>query len=146
MIEACEILCSQHPTNNTRLMTMLARYPRFVHAEHLRSRSFSFSVSSSRAIPVAKNIEEVRSDELRAAPIFWGAEQKGMSAGDEINDIDKKSAQREWSNSALFAVIRATNLTALGVHKSIVNRILEPFLHVNVLVTGTTDGWMNFFG
>jgi hypothetical protein len=31
-------------------------------------------------------------------------------------------------------------------HKSIVNRIIEPYIHVNCLTTGTEKGWLNFFG
>lgn len=161
MIEAKEILCSENPEGD-RLMTMLARYPKFVHGEHLRHRSFSFSVSSSRAIPVAKNLEEVRSDELRAAPVWWGREQKGMQSGEELPDIknpdditsefyrhgrtELETAQNIWRIAAHYAESCAERMAQVGAHKSIVNRILEPFLHVNVLVSGTTAGWMNFFG
>lgn len=145
---------SSNGGDNARLLTVRCRYPKFIHGEHLRHRTFSFSVSSSRAIPVAKNLAEVRSDELRAGPVWWGREQKGMSSGDELDRekiwpapySPKEQAEWEWKMAALDATTRAWNLQQLGAHKSIVNRILEPFLHVNVLVTGTTPGWMNFFG
>ncbi|MDE2426252.1 MAG: FAD-dependent thymidylate synthase [Elusimicrobia bacterium] len=163
-ITARTICDSINPSGN-RVITMLTRYPKFVHGEHLRHRSFSFSVSSSRAIPVAKNLEEVRSDALRAGPIWWGREQKGMQSGEELSDepiaeVDwhgplpderpllskRQLAKEQWRSAALTAAGIAQNLHLRGVHKSIVNRILEPFLHVNVLVSGTTSGWMNFFG
>lgn len=160
-IEA-KIICDSIGEHSPRLVTMLVRYPKFVHSEHLRHRSFSFSVSSSRAIPVAKNLEEVRSDDLRAAPVWWGREQKGMQSGEELPDIknpddvtsefykhgrtELETAKNLWRIAAHYAESCAERMQQLGAHKSIVNRLLEPFLHVNVLVTGTTPGWMNFFG
>lgn len=171
MISARTIVDSVSP-HGSRLFTVLCRYPKFVHAEHCRHRSFSFSVSSSRAIPVAKSLEEVRSDKLRATPVWWGQEQKGMASGEELSDeyafngspvpqsglfaergknavgiqSRKRMAWEDWRRAAHHAADVAEKLKSLGTHKSIVNRILEPFLHVNVLCTGTTDGWMNFFG
>jgi len=148
-------ICDSINLEGSRLITMLARYPRFVHAEHLRHRSFSFSVSSSRAIPVIKNLEEVRSDELRASPVWWGREQKGMQSGEELSNepYDERyqtsplsAANYNWKMAALQSAEIAERLLRIGTHKSIANRLLEPFLHVNVLVTGTTNGWMNFFG
>lgn len=160
MIEST-VICDSIGSQSPRLVTMLARYPKFVHSEHLRHRSFSFSVSSSRAIPISKNLAEVRSDELRAAPVWWGQEQKGMQSGDELSDeldVDPiigpageywsqlRWIQYQWKRAADSAAVRAEIFAKAGVHKSIVNRLLEPFLHVNVLVTGTEPGWMNFFG
>lgn len=158
MIQAQEILCSEN-AQGSRLMTMLARYPKFIHAEHTRHRAFSFSVSSSRAIPVSKNLEEVRDANLRASPVFWAKEQKGMSGFEELDSYEliytgrdgygcseREAAKQQWRTAALHAANNAEHLAKIGAHKSIVNRILEPFLHVNVLVTGTTPGWMNFFG
>ena len=69
--------------HSSRLHTQRWRYPKFLHQESLRHRKlyihdnlaltydpdFSFSVSSSRAIPFAKMLAEARSDELRAAPV-----------------------------------------------------------------------------
>lgn len=145
MIES-KIICDSIGAHSPRLVTMLCKYPKFVHSEHLRHRSFSFSVSTSRAIPVAKNLEEVRSDDLRAAPVWWGREQKGMSSGEELDEGRLYWAKECWRMAALEAANMAEGLVDYDVHKSIVNRVLEPFLHVNVLVTGTHDGWMNFFG
>lgn len=154
---------------NIRLHTQLWRNPKFIHQESLRHRKlyihdflfdydFSFSVSSARAIPFKILLNEVRDDNLRAAPVLWGAEQKGMSPGDELDDEDKfhpenrgyykaKSlAQTIWKEAACSAANKAERLADIGVHKSICNRIIEPFIHVNCLVTATTPGWMNFFG
>lgn len=169
-IEAKIILDSAHPQGDDyRLTTFLLRYPKFIHAEHCRHRMMSLCVSSSRAVPVSKNLEEVRSDELRAGPVYWASEQKGMSGGAELLGMDapgwmqgyhnysgrysgyptsqKSMAQQEWKYSALQAADQAERLVKIGAHKSIVNRLLEPFLHVNVLCTIVAKpGLLNFSG
>jgi len=144
-IEAVTVLDSVSDGGN-RLLTMRCRYPKFVHGEHLRHRALSFSVSSSRAVPVWKNLEEVRSEDLRAGPVWWGREKKGMSSGDKLADASLRTARSTWRSAALTAADAAEKLALAGAHKSIVNRVLEPFLHVNVLVTGAAPGWLNFFG
>lgn len=156
MIEA-SIVCDSISQQNHRLTTFLLRYPKFIHGELMTHRVFSRNASSSRAVPVSKNIEEVRSDALRAAPVYWGAEQKGMASGAELDDsvgsylglngdrvTARKRAQEMWKTAALKAAASADYMVELGIHKSIVNRVLEPFLHINVLVTATE--YMNFFG
>lgn len=141
MIKA-EIICDSIAT--TRLTTFKLRYPRFIHAEFMTHRMISRNASSSRALPVAKLLEEVRSDELRAAPMFWGAEQKGMQTGDELPEYEMFMAQESWKQAALSAAKFAELLAWRGAHKSIVNRLLEPFSHINVVATATE--WDNFFG
>jgi thymidylate synthase ThyX len=155
-----EVVCDSIGRHSPRLTTFWTRYPKFVHAEHMRHRTGSYCVSSSRAIPVSKNLEEVRSDELRAAPVWWGREQKGMASGEELDDLEKRLypslsdkpmtkqelAKEHWKLGALASADYAEALAKIGVHKSIVNRLLEPFLHVNVLVTSCEPGLLNFFG
>lgn len=157
-----EIIADSIGTHSPRLTTMRCIYPKFVHNEHLRHRAFSFSVSSARAIPFKKLVEEIRNDETLAAPAFWGSEQKGMSPGGELSsdktpesyntyyyrhgETEFEAAKRIWSTAAYHATRYAEILADIGVHKSICNRIIEPFIHCHVLVTGTEAGWMNYFG
>src|SRR4051812_16362249 len=171
-MQSAKAVCDSIGEKSPRLHTQLWRYPKFVHQESLRHRliyfedqlrgdfDFSFSVSSSRAIPFKKLLEEVRSNELRAKPVKWGREQKGMTPGDELSrarpvtGVSKQPfgvslhdrAEEIWENAAGVAVEYASQLANLGVHKSICNRIIEPFIHVNCLATATEPGWMNFFG
>lgn len=164
------VVCDSVNPQGSRLHTQRWTAPKFIHQESLRHRQiyfmdflraefdadFSFSVSSSRAIPFQRLLAEVRSDEHRAVPAFWGAEQKGMSPGEELDHYDRdepylklspyKIAQLEWKNAALQAAACAERLSNIGVHKSICNRVIEPYVHVHCLSTATTNGWMNFFG
>lgn len=135
------------------LVTFELRYPKFVHGEFMTHRVISRNASSSRAIPTKRLIEEVRSDEQRAQPIFWGKNQKGMQAAEELDNTqhqrvgcfsDRQWAQYQWKCAANLAADQAEVLMEMGCHKQIVNRLLEPFSHINVVATATE--WDNFFG
>jgi hypothetical protein len=119
-----------------RLITLQLRYPRFIHSEFMTHRAFSRNASSSRAIPVERLIQDVIDDP--AMPVYWGANKPGMQAGEEIG-----SQEYGWLVSRDSAVNCARYLANTGLHKQIVNRTLEPFAHINVLVTATE--WDNFF-
>lgn len=173
-IEAVVVCDSVNPQGN-RLTTFRLRYPKFIHGEFLTHRVFSRNASSSRAVPTARLIEEVRSD-AHAAPVFWGKNQPGMQAAEELDDefecvgysgvvlrdqpatpamkfgstgpspgkTQKALAEITWRQAALSAANNAEYLLNLGTHKQIANRLLEPFSHINVVVTATE--YANFFG
>lgn len=151
MIEAKTVLDSVSPQGH-RLFCVKARYPKFIHGELMTHRVFSRNASSSRAVPTAKLIEEVRSDVLRAGPIHWGAAQKGMGAEEELSDqiasghvySARMLAEGLWAEAAMLAAEKAEQMAALGAAKQLVNRLLEPFSHINVLISATE--WDNFFG
>ena len=139
-ITAKSVLSSISP-EGVRIDTLLLRYPRFIHAEFMTHRQFSRNASSSRAIPVERLIADVENDP--AMPIFWGKNRKGMQAREELGDIEKGCAIDSWLEAKDNAVRAASSMAAGGAHKQIVNRILEPFAHINVVVTATE--WDNFF-
>jgi thymidylate synthase ThyX len=124
-----------------RLTTFQLRYPRFIHAELMTHRVFSRNASSSRAIPVDRMIEDLRRDP--AMPVFWGSNKPGMQAGDEINGIDRVASEGIWLAAMEGAIFHAESLIKRGLHKQIANRILEPWAHINVVVTATD--YENFF-
>jgi thymidylate synthase ThyX len=126
-----------------RLTTMEARYPRFIHSELLTHRTFSRNSSSSRAVPIRKMIDAVRTDP--AMPVWWGRNQAGMQALEEIGDDARALAQAEWQRALEDALIHAERLAKsdINLHKQLVNRILEPFAWITVIITATE--WANFF-
>lgn len=124
-----------------RLTTFQLRYPRFIHAELMTHRVFSRNASSSRAIPVERMIEDLRRDP--AMPVFWGSNKPGMQAGGELPKEQMDSAARSWLLAMQWAISHAENLIEIGLHKQIANRILEPWAHINVVVTATD--YENFF-
>lgn len=124
-----------------RLTTMQLRYPRFIHSELMTHRVFSRNASSSRAIPVERLIADVMRD--TAMPIHWGKNQKGMQAHEELDATERSRGRAMWRTARNRAIEQAERLHGLGAHKQIVNRLLEPFSHINVVITATA--WDNFF-
>ena len=150
MTITAQIIADSISPEGIRLTTMQLRYPRFIHAEFMTHRVFSRNASSSRAIPVAKMIEDLRRDP--AMPVYWGSNKPGMQAGEEIPETEnyngitlrpRKMAQSEWLAAMEEAIEAVEALLELNLHKQIANRILEPWAHINVVVTATD--WANFF-
>lgn len=124
-----------------RITTFQLRYPRLVHSELMTHRVFSRNASSSRAIPVAKMLEQVRNDP--AAPYVWTTNKPGMQ-GDIVTDPELIAKYDQmWIEAAHQAANNAEVLMKEGLHKQVVNRILEPFQWISVIVTATE--WDNFF-
>lgn len=124
-----------------RLTTMQLTYPRFIHAEFMTHRVFSRNASSSRAIPVAKMIEQVRTNP--AMPVHWGKNQPGMQAHEAFTGKDAAACEKAWRVAASNAAGVAEAMNTFGLHKQVANRILEPFQWIHVIVTATE--WENFF-
>lgn len=162
--------------NGKRLTTLELTYPRWIHAEGrthrqiaideeddgviygtgvpeaefrtpsiMEDKNLSRNASSSRAIPVKTMIREVM--ERPAIPLFWGANQKGMQAGAECDELvmfewTKLDREAAWLRGRDQMVRLAQAFADAGYHKQIVNRLLEPWGHIKVVATATE--WDNF--
>lgn len=131
-----KLLLDSVSPSGSRLTTWVLKYPRFVHAELLTHRQFSRNSSSSRAIPTKRLIHDVIEDP--AMPVHWGKNQSGMQAKEEITGDDRKDVMAWWLSARDDAVKNAEALMKLGCHKQIVNRIIEPWMHITVIVSTTT--------
>ena len=127
--------------NGERITTLQLRLPRFILAQLNTHRAFSRNTASSRAIPTSKLLEMVKNDAVQ--PVYWGKNQAGMQASEEVDAETKEKALQEWQLAALNASKTAEKLLELGLHKQIANRILEPFMWAETIVTATE--WDNFF-
>lgn len=127
--------------DGNRLTTMSLRYPRFIHSEFMTHRVFSRNASSSRAIPIERMIQDVIDDP--AMPVAWGTNKPGMQAGPEGDNHYIIDCKDRWLTACEDAVENAERMASYGVHKQIVNRLLEPFSHISVVVSATE--WQNFF-
>ncbi|NUS01975.1 MAG: hypothetical protein HOV97_05360 [Nonomuraea sp.] len=132
------------------IVSVQATGQRFILSELNTHRSLNKNSASSRAIPFPKQVQKII-DNL-AYPEAWASEQKGMQGGGEIEHIEdwvaedgvsRPGARTLWERASAQAIWMARDLAALGVHKSIVNRLLEPFMWHTVVLTGTA--WENFF-
>lgn len=133
---------SKHRSSNNELATLQVTFPRFILPEFNTHRVFSRNFSSSRAIPTAKLLEQVRTNP--AMPIHWGKNQSGMQAHEELEVDALIEANNIWLSAAQKAADKAEAMASVGAHKQIVNRILEPYLYVTGIVSSTE--WHNFFG
>lgn len=140
MIEAKIVEDSISPTG-IRLTTFVLTYPRFIHSEFMTHRMFSRNASSSRAIPVKKQIDMVIDNP--AIPLAFTKNQKGMQGGEVLDDKAHELAVKCWLHARDNAVSWAKSLADLEVHKQYANRILEPFAHITVVCSATE--FANFF-
>lgn len=164
------------------LYSVVATYPRFVHAEVMTHRDKARNAASSRAIPWKrkgknrKHAAEIQRGEMLigkgihgeitlrdedtyeywihncmysmvmtdpVVPMFMGVEKAGMQAGEELQGEDRKRAEEIILNMRNQCVAGVEQLAALGLHKSICNRYVEPWMWITVIITGTE--WRNFF-
>lgn len=127
--------------SRARVQTYEVVQPRIILAEQNTHRVFSRSAASSRAIPVPKLIEMVRSN-ARYVPTHWLSNKRGMQGGEALEKSVAYQCHRVWVDAALAAAERAEKLHALGAHKQWVNRLLEPYLYMRWLVTSSR--WANY--
>jgi hypothetical protein len=124
-----------------------------IHDGLMYDENLSRNAGSSRATPVQKLIQDIIDD--TAMPMHWGKNQPGMQAREEhaalINIHDREgdvlaedlTAKQAWIFARDQAIAVAQSFDEAGYHKQIVNRLLEPYAHINVIVTATE--WDNFF-
>lgn len=140
MFEAKVIAHSAH--QGKEIVTFQLVYPRWVHGEVMTHRVFSRNSMSSRAVPVAKMLDQVRTSP--AKPIRWGLNQPGMQATDQnLEGAALEKANEIWERVANACAEGAAELAALGLAKQWANRPLEAFQWMRTIVTATE--WDNFY-
>lgn len=138
---SAKIIADSINENGDRLTTFVLTYPRMVHSEFMTHRMLSKNSSSSRAIPVEKMIAKVIDDNV--FPLEFGKNQKGMTAKESVDDDAIAASMKIWQKARLDAIDHAWALHKQGVHKQVVNRLLEPFSTITVICSGTE--YQNFF-
>lgn len=136
-----EIVCDSLAPSGIRLTTFVLTYPRFIHSEFLTHRMISRNASSSRAIPVKKQIQMVVDNP--AIPLAFTKNRAGMQGGEALDGESHEAAVKTWLEARDRAVENAQKLADMEVHKQYANRILEPWAHITVVATATD--WDNFF-
>lgn len=141
MVIEAKIIEDSISGTRARLTTFQLKYPRFIHAEFMTHRLFSRNASSSRAIPAARIRRDIGDDP--AMPIHWGLNQKGMQAKEEMDNFQGEVCQKLWLDARDSVLRIAEALDGMGLHKQVVNRLLEPWSHISVVVSATE--FDNFF-
>lgn len=136
-----KVICDSISLEGKRITSLQLKFHRFILPEFNTHRVFSRNASSSRAIPVSKMLDQVRNNP--AMPVHWGKNQPGMKAREQLSGEEYEQSKSYWLQAAQQAADLAEEMNAVGLHKQVANRILEPFQHIHVIVTSTE--WDNFF-
>lgn len=141
-LPSVKIIADSISPEGVRIVTFETEYWRAIHSELKTHRSLSTNSSSSRAIPIEKQIETIQTAPF--APLHWGANQSGMQAREECDNlVEGLPKERAWYNACESAIKYAKMFHRAGYHKQIVNRLLEPFAPMKTICTATE--WDNFF-
>lgn len=140
MTEA-KVIADSISSEGVRLVTFQLKFHRIVLSEFNTHRVFSRNASSSRAIPVERMIKQVVEDP--AIPVYWGKNQRGMQATEELTEEQQAAALAAWLEARDNAVVSARKMIEIGLHKQIANRILEPWQWTHVVLTATA--YKNFY-
>lgn len=135
------LLDSLNPYNNVRLTTFEITYPRIVHQELLTHRALSRNSASSRAIPNNKLREIIK--KTGAYPVFWGKNQSGMAATEELQGWRLSLVKTGWEVFKQINLFGSWVLHKFGLHKQLANRLIEPWMPITVIVSATD--FQNFF-
>ncbi len=136
-----KIIKDSRAENGKRITTFEIEFPRLIHAELMTHRALSKNAASSRAIPLKTMLGLVWNNPAEFE--FWGKNQSGMQSKKELEGIRLKLAKFAWRTSGKIVCCLAWAMGRTGIHKQCVNRMLEPWSHIKVVVSGTE--WDNFF-
>jgi len=130
-----KIIADSISTHGDRITSFELEYPRFIHSEFMTHRQFSRNAASSRAIPVIKMIEHVSLSSGK--PVHWGKNQPGMQAKEELQEPNLIRVKSLWEQAKMQSCDVAYRMNEQNAHKQIINRILEPFQIIKVVMTTT---------
>ena len=143
-ITAKVIAHSKSAVNGKEIITFELEFPRLILAEFNTHNALSKNASSSRAIPVAKMLEQVRNSP--AMPVRFGKKNRGMQdAGGHDGLVGvynhvyqgECTAEDAWAYAAQSAAMFAEAFDKAGYAKQICNRLIEPFQMMKVVMTAT---------
>ncbi len=155
-----ELIQASVGPNGIPIHTFRMTYPRFIHAECKTHRlitiddenwiveqelalmddvNLSRNAASSRAIPVEKMLEQISTQP--ALPVHWGKNQSGMQAREELSPYESIQAKTWWCKGAQLMVDHVLHCP-VPLHKQVINRVLEPWMLMTVVVTATD--WNNW--
>lgn len=141
--KATVIADSLNTINPSRLVIFEVTFPRFILAEVNTHRAPSRNSASSRAIPIARQLELI--EEHPFIPEAFSLNKAGMSADEYVRpgDPDYNKLVDIWLSAKDNAVRSTRVLSNYGIHKQHANRLIEPFMWHTAIISGTE--WDNFW-
>lgn len=143
-IKAEIIAHSRNIETGDELITYRLTYPRIILAQLNTYKSITKITASSRAQPFNKVVEVIENDPF--LPMAYQRTHKGMQGTEYFTDEEEiRERDLEWLTARDKAVEQAKKLNDLGVTKQVTNRILEAYMWVTQLVTGTGEAYEHLF-
>ena len=169
-IKAEIITHSKRENTGEEIITYKLTFPRIILSEINTYKMLEKNTSSSRAIPFEKMVEVVEKEPF--VPIAWQLSHRGMQGNEYITNpyvIEKKKGY--WLDARDKAITASSDLVSSeirGTHyeqnedgsfkeksvilinnstvtKQLANRLLEPFMWVTQLITGTRESFEHLF-
>jgi hypothetical protein len=139
-LEVSLIKYSESFDTKKRLATFAIRIPKFVWGHIISHRVLSRNSASSRAVPTKR----IRGSVIRNPflPVYFGENKAGMQSGKPLKNMRLLAAKKIWLWSRYVPSAFHYFGEKIGMHKEVINRILEPWLTIDVIVSGTE--WNNF--
>lgn len=148
------VLASKHPETGTVVYTLHMRYPRIIHGEIMTHRVFNRNARSSRAVPIMTLLAEIRSSAF--IPWHWTGAKSGMqgvpnwqeavllegAAALHTESDTPVSNEAAWLWGRDMMCDLAESFAKAHYHKQVANRLVEPWMWMDLLVTATD--WKNF--
>ena len=143
-IKAEIVAHSRNIETGDELITYRLTYPRIILAQLNTYKSITKITSSSRAQPFNKVVEVIENDPF--IPMMYQKTHKGMQGTEYFTDEEEiRQRDLEWLTARDKAVEQAKKLTELEVTKQLTNRLLEPYMWITQLVTGTREAFEHLF-
>ena len=143
-IKAEIVAHSKRANTGEEIITYRLTYPRIILSEVNTYKMIEKNTSSSRACPFEKMVEVVEKEPF--IPIAWQKSHKGMQGTEYITDEkDIKLLNFKWLQSRDSAIESAYNIYNNGATKQLCNRLIEPFMWVTQLCTGTRESFEHLF-
>lgn len=144
-----KIIADSVSPEGVRLTTFQLRYWRPIHSEIMTHRVFSRNARSSRATPIDVMVDQVLNEPW--GPKHWTVNGKGMVAQTEfVEPTQVHAMELLWKSLAegparlvKQIVDMSKQMGGVTLHKQILNRILEPFTYIDVVLSATD--FKNFF-
>ena len=143
-IKAEIVAHSRNIETGDELITYRLTYPRIILAQLNTYKQITKITASSRAQPFNKVVEVIENDPF--IPMAYQRTHKGMQGTEYFIDEEEiRERDLEWLTARDKAVEQAKKLNDLEVTKQLTNRLLESFMWVTQLVTGTREAYEHLF-
>lgn len=143
-IKAEIIAHSKRANTGEEIITYKLTFPRIILSEVNTYKMLEKNTSSSRAIPFEKMVEVV--DKEPFVPLAFQTHHKGMQGTEYITNPEEINyLEVKWLIAKSTAIESAYQLYNNGVTKQLANRILEPWMWVTQLCTGSRESFEHLF-